>query len=46
MMIPRAMRISLRGMPAPMRAVYFGVAGLAMVVMLVALWAELFLDVR
>lgn len=45
MTIPRAMRINLRGMPAPMRAVYFGVVGLAVVVMLVALWAGLLVAV-
>jgi len=45
MTIPRVMRISLRGMPAPMRAVYFAVIGLAVTVMLVALWAGMVLAV-
>ena len=45
MTIPRAMRITLRGMPATMRAVYFAVIGFAVVITLVALWAGLLLAV-
>ena len=45
MTIPRSMRISLRGMPAQARAVYFGVIGLAVMVMLIAAWAGLMLAV-
>ena len=45
MTIPRAMRISLRGVPTPARAVYFGVIGFAVILMLVATWAGLLLAV-
>ena len=41
MTIRRSMRISLRGMPTPLRAVYFGVIGFAGALMLVAVWAGL-----
>ena len=43
MTIPRSLRISLRGLPAPVRAVYFGTIGFAVTLMLVAIWAGLLL---
>ncbi len=45
MTIPKSMRISLHGLPAPVRAVYFGVIGFTATLMLVALWAGLLLIV-